>query len=126
MSVELWTKICEKTGLTDGDGIERLWSSLRKYSRITKEMSLNNRHDLLTEGLLHHTNKVIWTIGTKMEKKYIKAKKVIEMNTTVLNEHADQMQDSPQSSFLRNGNPIMTRKHNKLTNFLIKNFFVKS
>jgi len=26
-------------GLTDGEGAERLWSFLREFSRITKEMS---------------------------------------------------------------------------------------
>ena len=36
-----------------------------------------------------------------MEKKYIKAKKEIEMNTTVINEHADQMQGNLLTRFIQ-------------------------
>lgn len=53
------------TGLTDGEGIERLWSYLRGFSKITKEMNLNNRQDLLTEALLHYTEKQVWNLGNK-------------------------------------------------------------
>jgi hypothetical protein len=41
-------------GLTDGEGTERLWSFLRDFSRITKEMGPEKRVDVLTDGLLHY------------------------------------------------------------------------
>ncbi|KAH3788254.1 hypothetical protein DPMN_166389, partial [Dreissena polymorpha] len=52
------------TALTDGQGIERLWSFLRGFNKITKEMSINNRQDLLTNALLHHTFKAVHNLGS--------------------------------------------------------------
>ncbi len=40
-------------GLTDGEGIERLWSYMRPFGPITKEMTPSHRTDLLTDALLH-------------------------------------------------------------------------
>lgn len=56
-------RFADGTGLTDGEGIERLWSYLRGFRKITKEMTINNRQDLLTEAMLHHTEKQIWNLG---------------------------------------------------------------
>lgn len=44
-------------GICDGENVERLWSYLRRFSAITKEMSPSHRTDLLTEALLHYTTK---------------------------------------------------------------------
>lgn len=46
------------TGLTDGEGIERLWSFLRRFSKISKEMTLGNRQDLLVDALYHYSEKL--------------------------------------------------------------------
>lgn len=56
-------RFADSTGMTDGEGIERLWSYLRGFRKITKEMTISNRQDLLTEAMLHHTEKQIWGIG---------------------------------------------------------------
>ncbi|XP_063399129.1 uncharacterized protein LOC134683743, partial [Mytilus trossulus] len=45
-------------GLTDGESLERLWSYLGKFSRITKEMTPENRIDLLTDALLHYGSRI--------------------------------------------------------------------
>lgn len=37
-----------------GEGVERLLSSLRKFSSLTKEMSAHKRTDVLTDGLLNY------------------------------------------------------------------------
>ncbi|CAC5390360.1 unnamed protein product [Mytilus coruscus] len=58
-------RFADATGLTDGEGIERLWSYLRGFRKITKEMTINNRQDLLTEAMLHHTEKQIWNLESK-------------------------------------------------------------
>ena len=50
-------------GLTDGEGTERLWSFLRDYSRITKEMSSGKRVDVLTDGLLHYATRLRQRFG---------------------------------------------------------------
>lgn len=53
-------------GLTDGEGTERLWSFLRDYSRITKEMSPGKRVDVLTDGLLHYAERLRHRFGIYM------------------------------------------------------------
>ena len=45
---------CQGLGLLDGEGVERLWSYLRPFSNITKEMKPANRQDLLTHALIHY------------------------------------------------------------------------
>jgi len=44
----------EGFGLTDGENVERLWSYLGRFARMTKEMSSGNRVDLLTDALSHY------------------------------------------------------------------------
>lgn len=50
-------------GLTDGESLERLWSYLGKFSKITKEMTPENRIDLLTDGLIHYGKKIRERLG---------------------------------------------------------------
>ena len=45
----------EAFGLLDGENIERLWSYLGKFSRMTKEISSANRIDLLTDALTYYS-----------------------------------------------------------------------
>lgn len=52
-------------GLTDGESIERLWSYLGGFSKITKEMTPENWVDLLTDGLLNYGRKVKENLGKK-------------------------------------------------------------
>ncbi|XP_070184699.1 uncharacterized protein [Littorina saxatilis] len=59
-------RFVEGTGLVDGEGMERLWSYLRKFSGMTKEMSLPNRQDLLTDALLNYTRRNFYTTGQKL------------------------------------------------------------
>eukprot|EP00794_Sanderia_malayensis_P001316 gene1316-1462_t len=40
-------------GLTDGESTERLWSFLRRFTAITKEMTRTHRTDLLTDALIY-------------------------------------------------------------------------
>ena len=50
-------------GLTDGEGMERLWSFLRRFARVTKEMTRSHRLDLLTDGLLHYQRRKTADLG---------------------------------------------------------------
>ncbi|CAG2250597.1 unnamed protein product [Mytilus edulis] len=54
-------------GLTDGEGMERLWSYLGKFSSITKEMTPENRIDLLTDALIYYGQKKKQKLGTDKE-----------------------------------------------------------
>ncbi|CAG2254522.1 unnamed protein product [Mytilus edulis] len=79
-------RFADSTGMTDGEGIERLWSYLRGFRKITKEMTISNRQDLLTEAMLHHTEKQIWGIGNRMAEKLKKCDKVMQDNDAIISE----------------------------------------
>lgn len=62
--LEFGQRFVEGTGLNDGEGVERLWSYLRKFSSITKEMTVSNRHHLLVDALEHYSNRIKEKLGT--------------------------------------------------------------
>ena len=45
---------CKGIGLSDGEGMERLWSYLRRFSRMTKEMRPAHHIDVLSGGLEYY------------------------------------------------------------------------
>ena len=47
---------CEGLGLSDGEVMERLWSYLRRFSRMTKEMRPAHRLDVLSHALLYYAS----------------------------------------------------------------------
>ena len=57
LQVEFSPRRLEGFCLTDEEAIERLWSYLRGFSAITKEMSASRRKDLLTDAPLHLSKK---------------------------------------------------------------------
>ena len=50
-------------GLWDGENLEQLWSYLRKFCKMTKEMSPGNRMDVLTDALDHYRYDKIQRMG---------------------------------------------------------------
>ena len=44
--------------------MERLWSYLRKFNKISKEMKPDHRTDLLTDGVVHYGQRIKKQIGT--------------------------------------------------------------
>lgn len=48
----------EGIGLTHGESLERLWSYLGKFSKVTKEMTPENRIDLPVDDLIHYGSKI--------------------------------------------------------------------
>ena len=45
---------CEGVGMSDGEVMERLWSYLRCFSKMTKEMRPAHRIDVLTHALVYY------------------------------------------------------------------------
>ena len=43
--------------------MERLWSHMRRYSKMTKEMRPSHRVDVLTDALLHCARKAATNLG---------------------------------------------------------------
>lgn len=50
-------------GLVDGEGIERLWSYMRPFSRTTKQMTPSHRVDNLVAALNHFGRKKAKRMG---------------------------------------------------------------
>ncbi|XP_028404241.1 uncharacterized protein LOC114537187 isoform X4 [Dendronephthya gigantea] len=76
----------EGFGLTDGEGIERLWSYLRGFSSMTKEMTAGRRVDVLTDALLHHARHRLLQFGPALLSKMQKTKKLMENSVVQLEE----------------------------------------
>ncbi|KAK9960457.1 hypothetical protein ABG768_008312 [Culter alburnus] len=57
------TRRLDGFGLTDGEGMERLWSFLQRFARVTKEMTPSHRLDLLTDALLHYGRRKSTDLG---------------------------------------------------------------
>ena len=51
-------------GLSDGEVVERLWSYLRRFAPMTKEMRPAHRVDVLSHALLHYKRCASANIGT--------------------------------------------------------------
>ena len=49
--------------MSDGEGMERMWSYLRRFSRMTKEMRPSHRIDVLTDAIVYYAQKSILNIG---------------------------------------------------------------
>ncbi len=54
----------EGFGLSDGEVCERLWSFLRRFAIMTKEMRPAHRVDVLTDALHYHARKSAGGLGT--------------------------------------------------------------
>ena len=54
---------CPGIGLSDGEVLERLWSFLRRFRKITKEMRPSHRVDVITHALLHYGYKTKQKLG---------------------------------------------------------------
>lgn len=45
---------CDGVGLSDGEVMERMWSYLRRFGRMTKEMRPAHRKDVLVHALVYY------------------------------------------------------------------------
>lgn len=57
---------CDGFGLSDGEVMERLWSYLRRFSRMTKEMRPSHRTDVLVHALLYYGYMSKKKLGTSL------------------------------------------------------------
>ncbi|XP_052063025.1 uncharacterized protein LOC127702761 [Mytilus californianus] len=83
----------ENHGLTDGEGIERLWSYLGGFSSITKEMTPENRTDLLTDGLIYFGQKIRDKLGYTLVMKFKRSKKIEENSDVAMKEIVSTVHD---------------------------------
>lgn len=64
--------------LTDGEVLERLWSFLRRFGKMTKEMRPNHRVDVLTDALLFYAKKRSASLGRLLYDRMKKANTAIK------------------------------------------------
>eukprot|EP00794_Sanderia_malayensis_P001882 gene1882-2128_t len=81
----LGTRHVPKIGLSDGEQCERLWSYLRCFSSITKEMTVCHRRDALTTALLHYGKKAVRKLCSVLPKRMEKAISVAQTCRSKLN-----------------------------------------
>ena len=57
---------CEGVGLSDGETMERLWSYLRHFGKMTKEMRPAHRRDVRAHALVCYGMKTKGKLGTDL------------------------------------------------------------
>lgn len=72
------------TGMTDGEGTERLWSWLHKLHHLVKEQSAENRREQLCDSLQHLTRKKLLAIGTELNRKHNYATEGLQTSLMIL------------------------------------------
>lgn len=68
----------------DGELMERLWSYLRSFSKITKEMTPAHRTDLLSDALMHFGSKKMGNIGLPFYYYFVKYAKTLHCLLIIL------------------------------------------
>jgi len=63
MQVNYSPRRTEGIGKCEGEAMERMWSYLRRFSCMTKEMTASHRNDLLTDGCLYYARRNLETMG---------------------------------------------------------------
>ncbi|KAK6321850.1 hypothetical protein J4Q44_G00088260 [Coregonus suidteri] len=61
------TRYVTGSGLAEGEQMERLWSYLRKFGKITKEMTPSYHVDTLTDALLYYAVREKQGINVELE-----------------------------------------------------------
>ncbi|XP_065906278.1 uncharacterized protein [Dysidea avara] len=84
--IQFSPRIIEGFGLSDGEGMERMWSFLRPFSRMTKEMGPSHRIDVLSDAILYYGQKGIDNIGKLICKKFHRAQSLKEESNKDLND----------------------------------------
>ena len=54
---------CDGIGLSDGEVMERMWSYLRRFCKMTKEMRPAHRIDVLSHALLYYGRRTKQKLG---------------------------------------------------------------
>lgn len=78
-------------GLTDGEVLERLWSFLRRFGKMTKEMRPNHRVDVLTDALLFYAKKRSASLGKLLSERMKKANNTIKNGEEELTKLLDSL-----------------------------------
>ena len=78
-------------GLTDGEVMERMWSYMRAFCSITKEMSPSRRIDALTDCLLHYGRMSKSKLGERLSRRMLQAKELHKTADATFNEMTESV-----------------------------------
>ncbi|XP_028412340.1 uncharacterized protein LOC114535157 [Dendronephthya gigantea] len=78
-------------GLSDGEQLERLWSYLRRFSKMTKEMRPSHRIDVLSDALLHYGRQCKDTLVSGLLKNWKKSAQCIEASQKNIDDLANKL-----------------------------------
>ncbi|XDV31418.1 hypothetical protein PO909_034107 [Leuciscus waleckii] len=109
-------------GLTDGEGMERLWSFLRRFARVTKEMTPSHRLDLLTDALLHYGRRKSTDLALNLLQKLDKAEKL----STLAEDISSVIREAPVAYKHINGKDTVSKWKRDYIKELIKFYNLKS
>ena len=96
-------------GLTDGEVMERLWSYLRGFASITKEMSSSRRIDALTDCLLHYGQQSKSKIGGRLRRRMVRAMELHKTAAETFKEMVDTIQGNISFTLSSNVELFMCR-----------------
>lgn len=77
-------------GLSDGEVVERVWSFLRRFSAMTKEMHPSHRIDVLSDALSYYCQKSAQSLYKLLPKRLVRARKVKQESSQQLQELMDK------------------------------------
>ncbi|XP_028416121.1 uncharacterized protein LOC114539705 [Dendronephthya gigantea] len=106
-------------GLTDGEVMERLWSYLRGFASITKEMSPSRRIDALTDCLLHYGRQSKSKLGERLRRRMVRAMELQKTATKTFDEMVDTIPDFDMShidTWLAEEKEYFSHKHARSRN----------
>lgn len=74
----------EGSGFSNGEQCERLWSYLRCFSSMTREMTAAHRQDALTDALLYYSRKILMKTGFLTVNRLTRAKDALTASSAEL------------------------------------------
>lgn len=81
-------------GLTDGEGIERFWSYLGEFTKLTRGMTKSNRKMTLLTASKHYGAEKMASVGEQLYDHYLKAMDVIsKANEDLGDEDVDELME---------------------------------
>ncbi|XP_064400958.1 uncharacterized protein LOC135347050 isoform X2 [Halichondria panicea] len=78
LELEFSPRFQEGFGLTDGEVLERLWSYMRRFSKMTKEMRPSHRIDVLNDALGHFAYQSSMNLGDILVERMKKAVNLVQ------------------------------------------------
>lgn len=91
--------LMESVGRTDGEGIERGWSSFNGLASSTKEMGPGARHDTIDDHVGHHNWRKNILLGPLLAKRLKVARQVLERQAALHEEFCESVGPTEEAAW---------------------------